>query len=107
MGAALALALQGSDHSVVLIEARSADIDSVRKAKSNDARPIALSYASRLILERLNAWSGLAATPIETIHVSQREGFGRTLIRAAECGVPALGYVLTYDKLQQGLLALP
>ena len=72
-----------------------------------DARAIALSYASRLILERLNAWSGLDATPIETIHVSQRGGFGRTLIRAAECDVPALGYVVSYDNLLQCLLAVP
>ena len=30
-------------------------------------RPIVLSYASRLILERLGAWPGFAVTPIETI----------------------------------------
>ncbi|MBI5909014.1 MAG: FAD-dependent monooxygenase [Betaproteobacteria bacterium] len=115
VGAALALALQDSGHSVVLTEARSAeagsacspDSGSERGGKSGDARPIALSYSSRLILERLNAWSVLAATPIETIHVSQQGGFGRTQIRAADCGVPALGYVVTYDKLQQGLLAVP
>jgi 2-octaprenyl-6-methoxyphenol hydroxylase len=99
VGAALSLALQGSGHTVVLAEAGNAD--------SGDARPIALSYASRLILERVNAWSGLAATPIETIHVSQQGGFGRTLIRAADCGLPALGYVVSYDKLRQRLLAPP
>lgn len=107
MGAALALALQGSGHSVVLTEARSAEPSGARSADPGDARPIALSYSSRLILERLNAWSGLAATPIETIHVSQQGGFGRTLIRAADCGLPALGYVVSYDNLQQGLLAAP
>ena len=115
VGAALALALQGSGHSVVLTEAqgagpggaRSAEAGSARSDKSGDARPIALSYSSRLILERLNAWSGLAATPIDSIHVSQSGGFGRTLIHAADCGLPALGYVVSYDNLQQGLLALP
>ena len=123
VGAALALALEGSGHSVVLAEARSADsggarsADSdgapsadpggARSANSGDARPIALSYASRLILERLNAWSGLPVTPIETIHVSQQGGFGRTLIRAADCGLPALGYVASYNELQQSLLAAP
>src|SRR5450759_5046121 len=107
VGAALALALEGSGHSVVLAEARSADSGSVRGADSADARPIALSYASRLILERLNAWSGLRVTPIETIHVSQQGGFGRTLIRAADCELPALGYVASYDELQQSLLAAP
>ena len=123
VGAALALALQDSGHSVVLTEARSAVPDAARSAdpgvarsadpgvarsaESGDARAIALSYASRLILERLNAWSGITATPIETIHVSQRGGFGRTLIRADECGVPALGYVVSYDNLLHGLLAVP
>ncbi|HEY5290825.1 MAG TPA: FAD-dependent monooxygenase [Burkholderiales bacterium] len=115
VGAALALALEGSGHSVVLTEARSADSYGTRNADSSetrgtpsrDARAIALSYASRLILERLQAWSGLPVTPIETIHISQRGGFGRTLIRAADCGLPALGYVANYDDLQQSLLAVP
>jgi 2-octaprenyl-6-methoxyphenol hydroxylase len=103
VGAALALALEGSGHSVVLAEARSADSG----AATSDARAIALSYASRLILERLHAWPALASTPIETIHISQRGGFGRTLISAAECGLPALGYVANYDDLQRSLLAVP
>ena len=115
VGAALALALEGSGHSVVLTEALGADsfpalgADSPGEsgAQSRDARAIALSYASRLILERLHAWSGLRATPIESIHISQHGGFGRTLIRAADCGVPALGYVASYDGLRQNLLAAP
>jgi 2-octaprenyl-6-methoxyphenol hydroxylase len=120
VGAALALALEGSGHSVVLAEARSADTFGTRSADTfearsavagaaaaGDARAIALSHASRLILERLSAWSGLPATPIATIHISQRGGFGRTLISAAECGLPALGYVVGYDDLQRSLLAVP
>ncbi len=107
VGAALALALEGSGHSVVLAEARSAESGGARSGDSGDARPIALSYASRLILERLHAWSGLPVTPIETIHVSQQGGFGRTLICAADCGLPALGYVASYNELQQCLLAAP
>jgi 2-octaprenyl-6-methoxyphenol hydroxylase len=115
VGAALALALEGSGHSVVLTEARSADSSGARGADSSgarsvgsgDTRPIALSYASRLILERVNAWSGLAVTPIETIHVSQQGGFGRTLIRAADCDLPALGYVASYNELQRCLLGVP
>lgn len=107
VGAALALALEGSGHSVVLAEARSADSGGARSTQSRDARAIALSYASRLILERLHAWSGLSVTPIETIHISQQGGFGRTLIRAADCGLATLGYVANYDDLQQCLLAAP
>ncbi len=107
VGAALALALEGSGHSVVLTEARSADSGGARGVAAGDARAIALSHASRLILERLHAWSELPVTPIETIHISQQGGFGRTLIRAADCDVPALGYVAGYDELQQCLLAAP
>ena len=46
-GAALAIALQGSGLTVLVLEAR-ADA-----GKSNDARTLAMSYGSRLILERL------------------------------------------------------
>ena len=107
VGAALALALEGGGHSVVLTEARSADSGGARGVAAGDARAIALSHASRLILERLHAWSELPVTPIETIHISQQGGFGRTLIRAADCDVPALGYVASYDELQHCLLAAP
>lgn len=68
-------------------------------------RPIVLSYASRLILERLGVWAALAPTPIETIHVSQAGGFGRTLLQAGDAGVPALGYVLEYKALLDTLRA--
>src|SRR5688572_13505162 len=68
-------------------------------------RPIVLSYASRLILERLGVWQGLSSTAIETIHVSQAERFGRTVFSAADAGVPALGYVLEYAVLLQALRA--
>lgn len=107
VGAALALALEGSGHSVILTEARGADSGGARGVAAGDARAIALSHASRLILERLHAWSELPVTPIETIHISQQGGFGRTLIRAADCDVPALGYVAAYDELQHCLLAAP
>jgi len=66
-------------------------------------RPIVLSYASRLILERLGVWAALAVTPLETIHVSQAGGFGRTMLRAADAGVPALGYVTEYSVLMRAL----
>src|SRR5688572_31655679 len=66
-------------------------------------RPIVLSYASRLILERIGVWGALETTPIETIHVSQAGGFGRTVLEAADAGVPVLGYVSAYSKLLDAL----
>jgi 2-octaprenyl-6-methoxyphenol hydroxylase len=56
-----------------------------------DARVLALSEGARQILGWLGAWPASAATAIRTIHVSQRHGFGRTLIRAEEQGVEGIG----------------
>lgn len=90
VGCALALALRGSGLTVGLLGSPSAP---------SAFRPLALSYASRLILERLGAWPRLDATPIETILVSQQQGFGRMRMEAADAGVPALGYVAEYACL--------
>jgi 2-octaprenyl-6-methoxyphenol hydroxylase len=96
IGAAVAIALRGGGLSVLVLEAR-ADA-----GNSNDARTLAMSYGSRLILERLGIWSQIEpVTPIESIHVSQRGGFGRTLLSAQEADLPALGYVVRYAGLQQ------
>ena len=100
VGAALALGLRDSGHSVALLEARP------RGAGLDDARTIALSWGSRLILERLGVWPALAqATAIQRITVSQQHGFGRVELSAREAGVPALGYVAPYAALQRALTA--
>lgn len=98
MGASLALALAGCGLDVALFEART-DITA-----SNDDRSLAVSYGTRLILERLGAWDSIETpTPIATIHVSQHGGYGRSLLTAEEVGLPALGYVLRYNSLQRAL----
>jgi 2-octaprenyl-6-methoxyphenol hydroxylase len=97
VGAALALALRGTGLALGLLEARA-------PRAAADSRPIALSHGSRLILERLGVWEGLAgATPIQRIHVSQRGGFGRVGLDARQARVPALGYVLDYGCLAEAL----
>jgi 2-octaprenyl-6-methoxyphenol hydroxylase len=96
VGCALALALRDSNLTIGILEKRSAPAS---------FRPITLSYASRLILERIGVWGDLAATPIETILVSQSGGFGRTRMEAADAGVPHLGYVLSYSVLAAALRA--
>lgn len=68
-----------------------------------DPRALALSHGARELLETLGAWPARTATPIETIHISQRGGFGRTLIDRAEHGLPALGYVVRYRDLAAAL----
>ncbi|MEK6592218.1 MAG: FAD-dependent monooxygenase [Pseudomonadota bacterium] len=103
VGAALAAALAGSGLDVALLEARAAE------QRVSDPRPLALSYGSRLILERLGMWSNLGApTAIARIHVSQQGGFGRVTLSAQEARLPALGYVIDYERLHEVLeAALP
>ena len=98
VGAALALALRGSKLKVCVLEARPAN------AASNDARALALSYGSRLLLARLGVWDVLHdVSAIRTIHISQKQSFGRAVLHAAEMNVPELGYVLPYPALQDAL----
>ena len=98
VGAALALALRGSKLKVCVLEARPAHI------ASQDARALALSYGSRLLLDRLGVWNSLqGVSPIRTIHISQKQSFGRAVLHAAEMNVPELGYVLPYPALQDAL----
>lgn len=94
VGCALALALRESGFRVAILGS------SVQKSIF---RPISLSYASRLILERIGVWHTLPVTPIETILVSQVGGFGRTRMDAVDAGVPHLGYVLDYSALASAL----
>ena len=98
VGAALAIALANSAYNVLLLEARP------ELHTASDERTLAMSYGSRLILERLGSWHRVEpATPIHSIHISQRGGFGRALLAAEEAGLPALGYVAGYARLQKAL----
>ena len=53
----------------------------------------------------MGAFAALPVTAIETVHVSQAGGFGRTLIQARELELPALGYVTDLAPLAGTLLA--
>jgi 2-octaprenyl-6-methoxyphenol hydroxylase len=97
VGITLALALAGGAHRVLLIDQRRCD------AAASDPRALALSHGTRQLLEQLAAWNGAAATPITHIHVSQRGGFGRTLLDRADYALPALGYVMRYRDLVAAL----
>jgi 2-octaprenyl-6-methoxyphenol hydroxylase len=102
VGATLALALADSDLDVVTLDARPAG------SIARSDRSLALSHGSRLIFERLDVWSEVAATPggvtpITAIDISQRGGFGRARLHARDHGVDALGYVVSYRALQRAL----
>jgi 2-octaprenyl-6-methoxyphenol hydroxylase len=95
VGAALALGLRPGAIRPVLLEARPAP------AAFDDARFLAISFGSRLILERLGVWSEIerCATAIRSIEVSQLGGFGCAVLDAKEVGLPVLGHVVRYRDL--------
>ena len=97
VGATLAALAASSGLSLEVFESRS--------APSGDRRILALSHASRERLEEAGAWPAEAATAIASIHISQRGGPGRTLLDAAEQGLPALGYTVPYAALEAQLAA--
>lgn len=98
VGSSLALALRDSGLDVVVLEARKP------QDATPDPRALALSYGSRLLLERLRVWDKISqVSGIHTIHISQKRAFGRAVLRAKELGVPELGYVLPYHALQHAL----
>lgn len=95
VGCVLALALAREGRKVLLIEPP--------PRASAAFRPIALSQASVVLLDRLGAWGGFPATAIESIHVSQAGRFGRTVFTADDAGLPALGQVADYAALSAAL----
>jgi 2-octaprenyl-6-methoxyphenol hydroxylase len=99
VGSILALALQQQGVAFTMLEARA------KGASHGDTRALALSYGSRIILEKLGVWDAVSAkaTAINTIHISQRGGLGRTKLNAAEHNQDAMGYVLPYGALTQAL----
>jgi 2-octaprenyl-6-methoxyphenol hydroxylase len=98
VGAALALALRDSGLHIRVLEART------NTDASADPRALALAYGSRLLLTQLGIWPGLSqVSAIKTIHISQKNSFGRTLLKADDLKVPDLGYVLPYAALQSAL----
>ena len=97
VGMTLHLALATGGQKSLLLDRRP------QQAQQTDPRALALSHGARQLLEQINAWPTRAATPIETIHVSQKDGFGRTLIDHADYALPALGYVVRYRDLAGAL----
>ena len=97
VGMTLHLALAAGGQKSLLIDRRPS------AAQQTDPRALALSHGARELLEQIHSWPARAATPIETIHVSQKDGFGRTLIDHRDYKLPALGYVVRYRDLAAAL----
>jgi 2-octaprenyl-6-methoxyphenol hydroxylase len=95
VGMALAVALARHGIAARIHDARP------RGAARQDPRVLALSQGTQQSLAWLGVWPTLArfATPIESIHISQQGGFGRTRLTAREQGVAALGQVVAAGHL--------
>lgn len=103
VGLSLALALARQGVRTQLLDARPAPTGGEATASQQDKRTLALSVASAQTLAQLGAWPQYGITPIETIHISQRGGFGRTQLRHTDYKLPALGYVLPASQLLSSL----
>lgn len=97
VGQTLHLALAAGGQKSLLVDRRPL------QEQQNDPRALALSHGARQLLEQIASWPTRAATPIETIHISQKDGFGRTLIERDDYRLPALGYVVRYRDLATAL----
>lgn len=104
VGATLLRALMGSPYRVLLVDAEPVQ---ARIGQDFDARSLALSKASLTLLKTLGAWPQMSAyaTPIKTIHISERGRFGRALLKAPEA--TELGAVLEMQHLNHGLWQTP
>lgn len=93
IGSSLALALEPLDLRVAIVEPVSRTSIS---QPSFDDRSTALSRSTQRMFEAMGLWREIvaAATPISSIHVSDKGRFGFSHIDAEEQGVEALGYVV-------------
>ncbi|HOY70808.1 MAG TPA: FAD-dependent monooxygenase [Methylotenera sp.] len=101
VGMVLALLLAKQNIASTVLEARK------QGAANLDTRALALSYGTKRIFDGLGIWQSVAAqaTAINTIHVSQKGSFGRSLLKAQDYNQEALGYVLSYGALCTALNA--
>ncbi|MDX1698470.1 MAG: 2-octaprenyl-6-methoxyphenyl hydroxylase [Thiohalobacterales bacterium] len=93
VGAALACALSGQGMRIAIIEAMRTE---TREEEGYDERAIALAWGTRCIFDGLGLWERLAgsATPIHSIHVSDRGHPGMVHMDRESEGLPAIGYVV-------------
>jgi 2-octaprenyl-6-methoxyphenol hydroxylase len=98
----LARALGEQSYSMLVVEAVATRAP---EQPSFDARSTALSFGSRKIFSRMQAWEQLAelVTPIQVIQVSDQGHFGSVLMSHREHRQDALGYVIENRQLGQVL----
>ena len=98
VGTALALALSDSGLQIVVLEARKPE------EQNDDPRALAISYGSRLLLDKLGVWKQITqVSSIKTIDISQKDTPDKTFLYSAELKVHELCYVMPYTALQSSL----
>lgn len=103
VGASLACALGHSGLRIGVIEAVPLHASS---QPSYDDRTVALACGSKRIFDGIGVWREITRhgeSPIQRIHISDRERFGFTRLSAADAGLEALGYVVENRVLGEAL----
>lgn len=110
VGASFALALRAAiDQGLRVAVIEAVDVNSLSAnhyQPSFDGRVTALSYGSRLIFDEMRVWQRLReyASPINKIHVSEKNHFGSVVMNSSDAHVEALGYVVENAWLGRALL---
>lgn len=100
VGTSLAVALQNQGLRIAILEHH---LPQTTMHVPRDIRPITLSLGSHQILHTLGVWNDLVdeVCPVSIVHVSEQGVLGSVRFRADELGVPALGYVVPFFRLQK------
>lgn len=104
VGAACALALQGSGLRLALVE--SAPVPVLPQDGSWDSRIYAISPGNADFLARLHVWQALESariTPIEEMRIWGDDGASELDFSAYEAGAETLGYIVESRLMQAGL----
>lgn len=104
VGLTLAASLADSPLSIALIEAH----EEVPLGLEADTRVSAISYASRSIFEQIGIWQDINAqrmTPYDSMHVWEKDSFGKIDFSAAQVDCKELGYIIENSQIQAPLLA--
>tara|TARA_R110001592_G_scaffold127070_3_gene338621 strand:+ start:2747 stop:4006 length:1260 start_codon:yes stop_codon:yes gene_type:complete len=107
VGASAAIGLSQLGLKVILIDAFGFTNAVPDYTPSYDARSTALSWGTRDILMALGIWAEVEkqACPITEVHVSEKDRFGTTRIKAEDCMQSAVGYVVPNQWLGRCLLS--
>lgn len=107
-GATLALAISSLSSGRTPVHLIEAADPASQQHPGFDARAIALAAGTCQQLARVGVWQALrdCATPIRTVHVSDRGHAGFVTLEAGDYGLPALGQVVELHDVGQRLFAL-